>query len=342
MANWIKKILAVFFLTLLIWAWAFLSLESTHSLVASIQAAPAAASDYLVSFDNQDQFDDLQLKFKGAPAKIAEMLGRYRSEPLVFFYDPKEFGHTRTGNYTIDLTEFIRQNPKIREYALTLEACRPEKLEVSVEKLEKKMLVVQCVDESGASINPETIEPAQIEIPVRADYTGSAMVMLTAQQFERAKKIPVSVKPYVEFAAGKRRYAEQSVAVKLPATEKLEPMVLQPTIGYIVSPAMIGKFKIELLNETELKTISNIRFTEKAFEAYKKQKYHFFVEIRDGDESLPEIPPRAVVYNFPLEFVRSGQIEAPTPAHQAKIKLTPIAGPSDSAAVPALPTAPIK
>jgi hypothetical protein len=209
----------------------------------------------------------------------------------------------------------------------------PDKLEVTVEKLEKKLLAVQCVDETGGSINPETIEPAQVEIPVRPNYSGAAIAMLTPQQFERAKKLPVSVKPYVEVAVGKRRYAGRTVEVKLPEAEKLEPMVIQPAIGYIVNPAMTGKFKIELLNETELKTITNIRFTEKAYEAYKKQKYQFLIEIRDGDESLPEIPPRTVIYNFPPEYVKSGQIEAPTPPHQAQLKLTPITSPAAPATV---------
>lgn len=325
MANWIKKMLAVFFLTLLIWAWAFLSLETTSSMIASLQVAPVAAKDYLITFDDKlDRYDNLQLKFKGAPAKITEMINKYRNERLTFYYDPKEFGHTRTDKYLIDVAEFVRQNPKLREYALTLELCVPDKLEVNVEKLEKKLLVVQCVDETGASVNAETIEPSQVEIPVRSDYTGPATVLLTAQQFERAKKKAISVKPYVEVMVGKRRYAELPVEVKLPATEKLEPMVIQPAIGYILSPALAGKYKVELLNETELKTISTIRFTEKAFDAYKKLKYQIFVEVRDGDEALPEIPPRPVIYNFPQEFVRSGQIEAPTPSHQAKIKLTPI------------------
>jgi|FrelakmetLWP11LW_1041352.scaffolds.fasta_scaffold01411_4 hypothetical protein len=334
MANWIKKILAVFFLTLLIWAWAFLSLETTLSHTASLQVAPVAVSDYLVTFDGaEDSYDNLQLRFKGTPAKISEMLQRYRSETLTFYYDPKEFGHTRSGKHTIDVSEFIRQNPKIREYALTLEWCRPEKLDVNVEKLEKKLLVVQCVDETGGSIKPDTIEPAQVEIFVRSGYSGSAMVMLTPQQSERAKKLPISVKPYAEIAPGKRRYAEEPVQVTLSASEKLEPMVIQPAIGYVVNPAMTGKFKIELLNETELKTITNIRFTEKAYEAYKKQKYQFLIEIRDGDESLPEIPPRAVIYNFPQEYVKSGQIEAPNPPHQAQLKLTPIVSPAAPAAV---------
>jgi len=265
------------------------------------------------------------------------MLQRYRNEPMTFYYDPKEFGHNRSGKYIIDVAEFVRQNPKVREYALTLELCVPEKLEVTVEKLEKKLLVVQCVDETGGSVNPETVEPAQVEISVRSGYSGSAMVMLTPQQVERAKKLPVSIKPYVEIASGKRRYADRLVQITLSATEKLEPMVIQPAIGYIVNPAMIGKFKIELLNETELKTITNIRFTEKAYEAYKKQKYQFLIEIRDGDESLPEIPPRAVIYNFPQEYVKSGQIEAPNPPHQAQLKLTPITSPAAPTTVPLPP-----
>lgn len=324
MANWIKKMLAVLFLTLLIWAWAFLSLETTHSWIATLEVAPAA-SDYLVTFENnRDQFDNLQLKFKGAPAKVAEMLQRYRNERLAFFYDPKEFGHTNNGKYSINVADFVRRNPRIREYALTLELCVPEKLDVTVEKLEEKLLMVQCVDDTGVPVTPETVEPAQVEIMVRGGYNGPATVVLTGQQFEAAKKAPISVKPFVEVAVGKRRFAEKTVAIRMPATEKLEPMVIQPAIGYILSPALAGKYKVELLNETELKTISTIRFTEKAFDAYKKLKYQIFVEVRDGDEALPEIPPRPVIYNFPQEFVRSGQIEAPTPSHQAKIKLTPI------------------
>jgi hypothetical protein len=35
-----------------------------------------------------------------------------------------------------------------------------------------------------------------------------------------------------------------------------------------------------------------------------------------------------VVYNFPPEFLKNGQIEAPNPPQQAQIKLTPLIAPA--------------
>jgi hypothetical protein len=152
--------------------------------------------------------------------------------------------------------------------------------------------------------------------------------MLTAQQAERARRLTVSEKPYVEISPGKRHYAQNAVKISLPATEPLKEQVIQPKIGYIISPTSLGKYKIELVNESDFKTIPNIRATDKAFEAYNKQRYHILVEIRDGDEALSEIPPRPVLYNFPPEFQKNGQIEAPNPPQQAQIKLTPLAAPA--------------
>lgn len=333
MQDWIKKFVAVLFLTLLIWAWAFLSLETEQPWVVTLKTAPAAASDYLITFNKgQEQIDNLRLTVTGAPAKISALVARYRSEKPEFFYDPKEFGHDKGGDFKLDTTEYFRRNPKISEYALTLASCIPDRIDVKVEKLTPKLLVVQCIDENGAAIKHESIEPTQVEIAVRKEYTGAAYVMLTASQLERARRLSVTEKAYVEIAPGKRQYAENMVKITLPATEPLKEQVFQPMIGYVISPALLGKYKIELLNESELKTIRNIRATDKAFEAYKKQRYHFLIEIRDGDESLSEIPPRPVIYNFPSEFIKDGQIEAPNPPHQAQIKLTPLAAPAVPAA----------
>jgi hypothetical protein len=339
MQDWIKKILAVIFLTLLIWAWAFLSLEDKNTWVVTLKTAQAAASDYMVTYNNgQNQIDNLRLTLKGTPDKISELNQLYRNEGLEFFYDPKEFRHDVGGDFKLDLNEYFRQHPKLKQYALTLESCQPDKVEVQVEKLAPKLLVIQCIDENGAAIKHESIEPAQVEIPVRKEYTGSAYVMLTAQQAERARRLPVAEKPYVEITPGKRNYAQNTVKITLPATEPLKEQVIQPMIGYIISPALIGKYKIELVNESELKTIRNIRATDKAFDAYKKQRYHILVEIRDGDEALSEIPPRPVFYNFPPEFIKDGQIEAPNPPQQARIKLTPLSAPAVPTTSTLLPT----
>ncbi len=328
MHDWIKKFLAVIFLTLLIWAWAFLSQEAENTWVITLKTSPVTAEDFLVTYNRgQDQVDNLRLTLRGAPDKISELVQRFRNEKPEFFYDPKEFGHETGGDFKLDMTDYFRRHAKIKEYALTLNSCIPERIDVKVEKLTPKLLVVQCVDENGVTVKHESIEPAQVEIPVRKDYTGSAYVMLTAQQMERARRVAIPEKTYAETAPGKRQYAKNAVQIKLPATDPLNNQVFQPMIGYIISPAMLGKYKIELVNESELKTIRNIRATDKAFEAYKKQRYHILVEIRDGDEALTEIPPRPILYNFPPEFQKDGQIEAPNPPHQAQIKLTPLSAP---------------
>jgi hypothetical protein len=338
MQDWIKKFLAVIFLTLLIWAWAFLSLATRQPWVAVLKTAPVAAKDFWITYNGgQEQFDNLRLTLKGAPAKISDMVQRYRSEKMEFFYDPRDFGHAGGGKFKLDMVDYLRHHPRLEEYALTLESCMPEQIDVEVEKLVPKLLVVQCVGENGASVKHESIEPAQVEIYVRRDYNGPAYVMLTDQQMERARRLPVAEKPYVEIATGKRKYAENTVKITLPAAEPLAEQVIQPMIGYVISPALLGKYKIELVNETELKTIRNIRATEKAFDAYKKQRYHILIEVRDGDETLSEIPPRPVLYNFPPEFLKAGQIEAPNPPQQAQIKLTPLVSPAAPTTTTLLP-----
>ena len=76
--------------------------------------------------------------------------------------------------------------------------------------------------------------------------------------------------------------------------------------------------------------------TDEAFKAYEKVAYPFLIEILDGDEKSTEILLKEVKYNFPQEYVRSGQIEIDktftTTPRIAKIKMVPI-----TVAVPATP-----
>lgn len=65
MADKAKKFAAVVFLTLLIWAWAYLSLERQVSMGGSIELSPAAGPEYLVAFKGGDTAFPLKLTFKG-------------------------------------------------------------------------------------------------------------------------------------------------------------------------------------------------------------------------------------------------------------------------------------
>lgn len=334
MPDKLKKFAAVVFLTLLIWAWAYLSLERQVSLWGSIELSPAAGPEYLVSIAGGDTSFPIKLTFKGPPSKVSEIERQYRAalmDPLhgtlVYYYLPQDFDHTQTNTYTLDLLELIRKSPAYQEMALTLEACDPPRVDVSVEVLVEKQLVVQCLDESGTPLQAADIKPGQIPMYVRPDYTGPAVIRLSAQQIAAARRSPIRQRPYVDMGpAVPRRFASEEVRISLPATEQLNPYVFQPqSIGFVFSRNTQGRFRVQIENESDLRTVQ-LRATEAAYAAYQRMRHHLLIEIRDEDAALTEIPPRPVIFNFPPEFVRGGQIEA-TSSHTATIRLIPIPSP---------------
>lgn len=331
MSDTLKKFGAVVFLSLLIWAWAYLSLERQVSLWGSVELSPTAGPQYLVSFKGGETTFPVKLTFKGPPSQVTEIERRYRAaqvdpthERLVYYYRPEDFEHTQSNTYTVDLLEFIKKSPAYQEMALTLEGCEPPQMEVQVEALTEKQLVVQCLDESGTPLKAADVTPGQVAMYVRPDYTGPAYIKLSSQQIAAARKSPIRQKPYVDLGpTGPRRTAAQEVRLSLPATEKLNEYPFQPQgIGFLFSRNTQGKYSVQLVNESDLRTIQ-IRATEAALEAYKKVRYPLLIEIRDEDAALPEIPPREVIFNFPPEFARNGQIEATVPK-MATIKLVPL------------------
>ncbi len=332
MAGKVQKFAAVIFLTLLIWTWAYLSVERQISLWVTIEVSPAAGPEYLVQFEGQSSFP-VKLTFKGPPTKVSQIERRYRTahmdplqEKLIYYYMPQDYGHTSTGTYSLDLMDFIRQSPTARELALTLEACEPPRVTVNVEVLVPKQLVVQCVDENGSPLAAADVQPGQVQMYVRPDYTGPAYIRLTAQQIAAARQNPIRQRPYVDLGpTGPRRFADQEVRISLPTTELLNEYPFQPqSIGFIYSrtSTIPSRFRVQIENESDLRTI-HIRATEEAYEAYRRMRYHLLIEIREEDAALGEIPPREVIFNFPREFVRKNQIEATAPK-TAVIKLVPL------------------
>jgi hypothetical protein len=332
MSDKMKKFTAVLFISLLVWAWAYLSLERQVTLWGSIELSPTASLQYLVSFRGGESNFPVKLIFKGPPSQVAEIERRYRAalvdpthERLVYYYRPEDFSHTQSGTYTLNLLEFIKKSPAYQEMALTLEGCEPPQIEVVVEVLVEKQLRVECLDESGAPLPAADPDPGQVAMYVRSDYTGPAYIKLSAQQIEAARKGPIRQKPYVDLGpTGPRRTAAQEVRLTLPVTEKLEPHTMQPSMGFVFSKNTQGKYTVQIENESALRTIT-INATQAAFDAYQKVRYQLLIEIRDDDATLTEILPREVIFNFPSEFVRNGQIEASSKPEPARIKLSPLA-----------------
>lgn len=345
MFDRVKRIAVVIFLTLLIWAWAYLALEEEIIQTATLDIAPSASPDLLVSFDI-DTPVSLELRLKGSAAKVAELKRKLRADDTVpdkerldFYYDTVTEKQAESGAHTLEVLSFLNSSTKMRSLGLTVEFCKVKGIEsgtigVTVEKLVEKWLTVQCLDGTGAILEHETIDPARVKMFVRQGYNSEAKVTLTRQQIAKAREYPIVGTPYVELAPGTQRFAPIRVKIELPPAEvSLQDKPLQPTIGYIFSKNLQDKYGIELLNESELTETTQFRATDAAWAVYKdKTPYQVLVEVRDGDEAAEEVS-REVVYNFPVEFVEKGQIRLNEPHRQAKFKLVPVSpepGPSAS------------
>lgn len=335
MISKIKKFSAVIFLTLLVWAWAYLKLEKTIAQSATLDISPSTRSDLLVTFDKQQTLVNLRLSLEGQPSNISELNKRLREDEanpdkerlLAFYYNADIEGQAAPGLHFIDTVSFLNTSEKLKDLGITVDSCLPSKVNVYVEQLKKQWITVQCLDENKVPLTTSQIEPQSVEMYVRDGWKGKATVILTEAARENARKSGIEEKPFIELAPGQRRYSKDSVTIKLPVTEHpLEDRVTNPLLrlGYIFSTNLQGKYTVELLNDSKFRTL-NFRASQRAFDAYQKMPYQMLIEIRDSDvnESLSIRLP--VIYNFPPEFVRKGEIELTGPPEDAELKLVPVA-----------------
>ena len=341
MNDKLNKFLIVIFLTLLIWAWAFMSRTQPLSISGSLEVASTTNPSLLVTFTlgktlPQATIPITSLNFKGAPSKISGLQKRYslpssnqKKERLDFYYDPAEQGRTE-GAYTLELLEYLQKSSKIRELALTLESCTPLRVDIRIDPLEEKKLPIQCLDENGSLIKEAVITPAFTNIYVRKGYNASATVSLTQQQIENARKKAVSATPYVELGiAGIIRKSVETVEVTLRSEILLQPRAFQTTkpIGIFMSRELQNAYKVTILNDKELRKTTTIYATAAAFRTYENVAYPLYIVIKDSDVvNLSEIAPKTVFYNFPPEHVRSGEIEQDQTKlpRSAEIKIEPL------------------
>lgn len=347
MSDKLTKILIVIFLTLLIWAWAFLAQEEEESFHGSLEISQQADPGLLISFSvngiDYDQQLSLKLNFEGTPANITNLSRRANLTPrndtqkerLDYPYNPGDHGHIETKTYTFDLLGFLQQHSKTKQLNLTLKSCeiidKPvTQIQVNVEVLEKKWLKIRCLDENDVLVDDAIIDPPSIEMYVRKGDLVEATVKLSREQIDRARKQAVSVKPYVQLGTSGRRVATESVAVTLPQLSLLDSRPFQPQkpIGFVMSQKLQNEYKVVIENESEVRSKIQILATDEAFNAYQNVQYPLLIEIRDSDAQLETIPPKNVIYNFPTEYVRTDQIKLADPAtakaRPATIKLIPI------------------
>jgi hypothetical protein len=331
-----KKLSAVVALTLLIWAWAYLALEETMPATGTLNISPATRPDLFVSFDQQPVPVTLQLTLKGSPSQMSELKKRLRAddtdprkERMDFFYDAELLNHSAPGRYPLDVLTFLNESDKLKDLAVSVEHCEPPSINVNVRKLTQKWFTVQCLDENKVPLRTELIEPSTIEMYAYDDWSGDSLkanVILTAAMIEKARKEPIAERPFIELEPGRRRWFNSPVTIKLPSTESpLKDRVTSPLLklGIIYSKNLQGKYNLELVNENDLRTVQ-YRASDAAYNAYEKMPYLIMIEVRDGDENTENVH-RPIIYNFPPEFVRKGEIELTGADREAVFKLIPIA-----------------
>ncbi|MHC4551968.1 MAG: hypothetical protein ACYSUT_04265 [Planctomycetota bacterium] len=347
MSDKVTKILIVIFLTLLIWAWAFLAQEQEETFHGSLELSQQTDPSLLVSFSaagiEYGSSIPLKLNFVGTPDKIAELAKRAKltaqddpdHEQLDYPYNPADDGFTETKIYTLDLLRFLQDHSKTKQLALTLQSCeiadRPiEQIDVNVEVLEKKECTIRCLDENDVRVPEAMMDPPTIEMYVRKDAPAEATVRLSAEQMDRARTESVFVKPSVMLGTAGRRSAVDTVAVSLPQLSDLNSQPFQTTlpIGIVMSQKLQNEYSVVIEEPSIVRSAIQILATDEAFAAYQSVPFPLLIEVRDSDASSEMIPPKTVIYNFPTEYVRSGEIKLADPAgaktRQVNIILIPI------------------
>ncbi len=327
MARKIKlgKIAIVIFLTALIWIWADLALDETLSdKPAEVTIDESADPKLWVSF-NQNPTADIRIELSGPHAAITGESKRLRDGQIRrFVLDVVQERMNKPREYSFGLLPFLQKDKQLKQLGLKIESCEPQLLSVNVVELVKKSLTVECIDENGASLKHESIEPSKVDMFVPADRR-TAQVRLTRKEIEYARSTALERKPYIELFEGQPRYAAEPVRIKMPPAEDvLRPYTVTATPGFCLSENLQYKYKVQVLNPSELASVL-IKASPAAKLAYEQQPFQIILYILDDDvKKNSEEHRREVVYNFPEEFVRKGEISLNQTRVQAIFKLVPL------------------
>jgi hypothetical protein len=328
------KISVVVFITILIWVWADLALDEELPVSTATINIVRSNPKLWVSFDNASSVIIEELFLKGPLRKIAEISKKIEEgEGLKFDFDAANEGMNEPGSYSLSLLTFLKKDKEIKRLGLKVESCKPETLPVKVVGLISRTLDVKCVDESQNPLSQATVEPVQVEMLVPEDWGAEkrvAEVLLTRRKIEQARVSPVEEIPYIRLAAGQTRQAPQPVKVTMPPEpDRLSDYTITaPTLSIALSPTLQGAYNVVITNLDEVLSPIYIKATSEAKRAYESQTLpRMTLYILDDDTKKgQEEQSKKVVYNFPPEFVRKGEIELikkPQQPAEAKFILKP-------------------
>jgi len=319
------KTLAVIFLTVLIWVWADLALDEELVVSGATITVTKSNPKLWVSFDDEPSVSIEELVLKGPASRIAEVRKKLKEgEGLEFYFDAAQEKMDEPGNPSLILLPFLNKQVT-KQFGLKAESCKPEKLPVTVRRLVKKPMKVKCVDEDRNPVNA-TIEPGQVDMFVPEDWAGEkliAWVQLRGVEISEARLSAIKRTPYVRLLGDEIRKANKTVKITiLPEESQRRDYFVRATLGIALSPNLQGKYKVVVTNLDEVLGPIAIRATPDAQRAYEMQSYPpMTLYILDDDiKKGAEEQRREVVYNFPPEFLRKGEIDLKNPQQRAEAR----------------------
>jgi hypothetical protein len=332
------KIAIVLFLTVLIWVWADLALdEEPPARSAVIVVDESADQELWVSF-NQAHRARIQVALSGPHSAFVTLDRKLRSEgrELEFVFNAVHQKMSTPGGHRLRALDFLQKDKSLRDMGLKVKSCEPEVVDVNVVQLVAKPLPVECFDEDGLALKAESIVPSRVEMYV-PESTRTAQAKLSDSEVAEARSMAISKTPYVVLGEGRTKQATTSVKIKMPAeVSRLSDYTLNTvTLSPAMSLVLQGKYRVEVVN-LPLGPVT-IRASAEAERTYRMQLLpQMTLYIFDDDAKKGESEQsRAVVYNFPEQFVRKGEIELKNPDQPAvaKFKLIRLAPPEAGPAV---------
>jgi len=153
-------------------------------------------------------------------------------------------------------------------------------------------------------------------------------VQLSRGEIKQARLTAIPKRPYIVLAAGLIKYAGAPVRIMIPPEQsRLTDYSISPaTFDIAMSLDMWKTYDPKVTNLTQVLLPISIKASEEAKRRYENQELpHMTLHIFDDDA---EKGSREVVYNFPEELVRSGEIAlilSPAQPVVAKFELIPLA-----------------
>ena len=327
------KVLVVILLTVLIWVWADLALdEPLPDKLATIVVDESANPKLLVRI-NQASSADIRIMLSGPHVAIVDLDRKLKEgkEKLEFGFDVAQEKMDEPGDYTLILLPFLQKVKEIKQLGLKVVSCEQDALAVNVVELVEKPLVVKCVGEDQNPVKPASIEPAQVDMFVPDYWEGeklTAEVRLTQREIEQARLSAIEKIPYIVLAAGQTRNVPTIVKITMPPEEEAlrNYTITVPTMGFTLSANLLGKYRVDVKNLDAVMSAISIVATADAKRAYEEMRYQVKLEIYDSDKDEKSTEPlrRELIYNFPAEYVREGEIELKQQPVIARFKLIPL------------------